>query len=78
MSTSSIRTGKTMRPNFRTIQQFDLHRAWMASYWKNKEHALRDANLNLKGFTRELQSALQHYQVDHAFSIAIRRALRNV
>lgn len=66
------------RPNFRTSTQLTLFLAWMQSYRRDKLHALRDAGRNLRGFRSEMIHALKTHQVDYAFRIAIKRALRHV
>lgn len=68
----------SMRPNSRTINFYRLHSLWMDSYRRDPNHTLRDAHRNLKGFTSNMHYALKHHQVDNAFSVAIKRTLRNV
>lgn len=84
MNTQSV-TRNFMRPNFRTTnakrtgqltgRQLVLYRAWMASYAKDADHALRDANRNLKGFTGVMKVMLESHQVEEAFRLAIRRVM---
>jgi len=52
-----------------------LYAAWIRSYNTNKEHALRDANRNLKGFTANMRDALEKFSADYAFGVAIRKTL---
>lgn len=49
---------------------------WMKSYRRDSNHALRDANRNLKGFKVAMREAMELYSVDYAFRVAVNNVLK--
>jgi hypothetical protein len=54
----------------------DLLAKWKDSYRANANHALKDAERNLKGFTHNLKKELNRFSVDYAFLVAIKNTLK--
>lgn len=52
--------------------------AWVKAYRHNPNHAIRDANKNLKGFSGFMRSMLHYHPLDIAFQKAIKHALRTI